>query len=1118
MFANPGEKSAAAQDKPGSSSSQQPAPKPHADVQALLDKADALATQKNWPDAEKAYDEALIAARRLLDKCGEATTLFNVGNVYYVSGQLQKAMTSYEQAVPLYQAVGDKPGEAKALFNLGNTLLRSLQTQKALSYFERALPLYRAAKDRGGEAGVLNSIGVVYLRTFQLQKALTHFEQALPLFRASGNKQGEANALNNLGNILYSIGQAGKALEYSEQALPLYRAVGDKPHEAEILSNLGTMYLATGQPQKALSYSEEALSLYRVVGDKRGEANALNNMGNVNQATGQPQKARTYFQQALPFFRASGDKRSEASVLNNLGNSFFNTGQPQEAVIFFQQALPLFLGVGDKRGEAKVVNNLGNSYYATGQPQKAMASYEHALPIFRDVGDKNGEADALNNIGNVYQATGQLQKSLAFYEQALPVYRAVGSKGGEASASDNIGNIYRRTQQPQKAMASFEQALPIYRAVGDKHGEAVTLNNIGAVCRESGQPGKALKYYDLALPLYRTIGDKSGEAHALNNLGNSYADTGQPQRALDYYAQAQKIFQATADTSREAATLINIGLTYQNTGQPKKAMAFYLRGLNQLEKYRGEIGTDSEAKEHFLASLTGDYHRYIALLLEQGQLAESFAWTQKVKARVVLDLLKQARIDLDHDLSTVDHEHLADLRADIARLNKEQIAEGLHSPEKATQQFQKLGIQLAKAQDDMEGFRSALYRKYPGLANREAAVTLSQSDLPRLLPADTALLEYVTLRVNAGKKQVDRTLLYVGTMENGRPKLSVIRIAISKELLAEKCEDFRGACADKALRSYRGKAEELYRLLIAPAAKLIAGKKRLLFCPDEALWALPFQALVSGTGQHLWERYELAFAYSATGALAARTAKRSPGRIRPAQSLLVIANPDFGDASRFNTAGRGTDRPLTMPSRALDMPSRDLYGVERGGITPLPGTHNEAQGLHTLYPEATVLEGKEAQEATVKSQMSHYRYLHFATHGLFNNAVPMLSSIVLAQPEKESPEDGFLTAGELFEMKLSAELVTLSACETARGEVRTSEGIVGLTWALFAAGVPSAVVSQWKVDDTSTPQLMGAFYSGMKRGEGKAGALRKASLKLLHDGSHSHPYYWAPFVLVGNWD
>jgi CHAT domain-containing protein len=203
---------------------------------------------------------------------------------------------------------------------------------------------------------------------------------------------------------------------------------------------------------------------------------------------------------------------------------------------------------------------------------------------------------------------------------------------------------------------------------------------------------------------------------------------------------------------------------------------------------------------------------------------------------------------------------------------------------------------------------------------------------------------------------------------------------------------------------------------------------------------------------------------------------------------------------------------------ASSKPSRARSILPRGArLQPLPGTQREAEALKKQFPDAAVYTREQAQESLAKAQAGRYRYLHFATHGFFNDAAPLLSSIVLAEPTRGSGEDGFLTARELFDLKLTADLVVLSACNTARGEQRRGEGIVGLTWALFVAGAPAQVLSQWSVDDASTATLMERFYGRMSRGQAKGSALRQAELAQLRDGRHGHPYFWAPFVLTGDW-
>jgi len=235
--------------------------------------------------------------------------------------------------------------------------------------------------------------------------------------------------------------------------------------------------------------------------------------------------------------------------------------------------------------------------------------------------------------------------------------------------------------------------------------------------------------------------------------------------------------------------------------------------------------------------------------------------------------------------------------------------------------------------------------------------------------------------------------------------------------------------------------------------------------------------------------------------------------------------PIDSPARALDSPSRALDSPsraLDSPSRAFDSPSRGIGGahplqLRGGGIVPLPETAREAAKVKDVFPDALLLTGSAAQEGVFKQDAAKYKYLHVATHGWFNDASPLLSCVIMAQPPRGDAEDGFLTAREIFGMKLSADLTVLSACKTAKGEEGRGEGMLGLTWSLFAAGCPTQVVSQWSVDDRATADLMSSFYGNLKKGMGKSDALRAASLTMMHSPDHRHPFYWAPFIVVGAW-
>ncbi|MCS6862564.1 MAG: CHAT domain-containing protein, partial [Abditibacteriales bacterium] len=527
----------------------------------------------------------------------------------------------------------------------------------------------------------------------------------------------------------------------------------------------------------------------------------------------------------------------------------------------------------------------------------------------------------------------------------------------------------------------------------------------------------------------------------LSDIGYVYDVQGDLEKALAYYQQALPLMRETRDKRGEAMTLTNLAIVEDSLGRLTDASRHLHDAVMILENIRESLGGLSEAKVSFLESALVSYHAYINLLLKQHAFADAFTWAQKTKARALLDLLFEGKVDVSQVLTQTERERERALKWQVEQANKQLIAETTKQRPDAT-------------------------------------------------------------RVKALKEQLAKAEL--GTYE----------IAASGEKLAERAISFRDACASP-LGTYQAQGRGLYALLIAPAAKQLAGKRRLIICPDGPLWGVPFQALIaqgSGTGRghteaFLIERYEITYAYSATGAQAALLSRDGRGadtkRPVPRGTLLVMASPDFGGERRFGGDGvLGATRDVLLRGERL---------------TLLPGAHREANALKAGFPDAVIYTGQQAQEGRVKQEGGQYRYLHFATHGLLNDVAPLMSSIVLAQPPPGSEEDGFLTAREIFDLKLSAEMVVLSACNTAGGERRGGEGVVGLTWALFVAGAPTQVVSQWAVADESTARLMKQFYIDLRGGKPKGAALRAAALGLMKDGKRKHPFYWAPFVLMGDW-
>jgi len=394
---------------------------------------------------------------------------------------------------------------------------------------------------------------------------------------------------------------------------------------------------------------------------------------------------------------------------------------------------------------------------------------------------------------------------------------------------------------------------------------------------------------------------------------------------------------------------------------------------------------------------------------------------------------------------------------------------------------------VEKARLEYEDFETRLYVAHPELkVQRGQAPIIRMEELNALLPdASSALLEYVV--------GDDETHLFVVTKGNKDADVRAYTLPVKRSELAKQTEAFRQQLAGRDL-GFRSSAVKLYDLLLKPAEAQLQGKSNFVIAADGILWDLPFQALVNGANRFLIEDAAVGYAPSLT-VLREMTRRRKVegAHARPA-TLLALGNPVIGSE--------------TLKRAALTL--RD------GKLDPLPEAEQEVKALGRLYgvSRSKVYIGAEAREDRVKSEASAAKVLHFATHGIFNNASPMYSHLALA--DGGANEDGLLEAWELMQLDLHADLAVLSACETARGRAGAGEGMIGFSWAMFMAGVPSIVVSQWKVESAGTRDLMVNFHRGLMSSTTKTEALRQAALKLMKKPETSHPFYWAGFVLVGD--
>ncbi|WP_236144617.1 CHAT domain-containing protein [Nostoc sp. CMAA1605] len=824
------------------------------------------------------------------------------------------------------------------------------------------------------------------------------------------------------------------------------------------------------------------------------------------------QQALQKFEQALDLYRRDGDRSSQAAVLTYIGKIHSDFGEKQTAQDYYQKALSIYQQIGNKSGEGTALNNIGKIYSELGERQKALDYYHQALPLRRLVKDTRGEAITLNNIGVIYGYLGEHQKALEYYNQSLPLKMQVGDQASAGNTINSIGKVYSDLGDEQTALDYYQKSIPLYQQGNDKSGEAVALNNIALVYSHRGDQKAALDYHQKSLALFAIVGDKSGSAIALSNLGRVHQKLGQPQKARDYFQQSLHLFRQLGSKHREAHNLYYIASLEQEQGNLKTAQTQIATAIKIVEKLRSQI-VSQELRTSYFATVQDYYQLQIDLLMQlhkqqpnQGYDAQALQASENARARSLLELLSEANADIRQGVKP---ELLA---------QEQQLKQKLDVLE--AQKIELLNENNAEAQA-IEAQITALVEQYQQIqaqiratSPRYAALTQPQPlSLPQIqqqvLDDNTLLLQY-----SLGEK---RSYLWAVTNKNifsyELPKRQDIETAIQK---------FRQDITNP-YRTNSPAINNLSQIILAPVAQHL-GEKRLVVVSDGALQYVPFAALMSPNSQPsqyepLLLKHEIVTLPSASTLAILR--KEQTGRKPAPKTLAVLADPIFrNDDERLLTKSSHSSTKMNdLESLALNKSVSDSsVNFER-----LRFTRQEAEAILALVPNQKVksaLDFSASRETATNQELSQYRIIHFATHGILNSKNPELSGIVLSLFDRQgTPQNGFLRLHDIFNLNLKADLVVLSACQTGLGKEIKGEGVVGLTRGFMYAGSPRVVVSLWSVEDQATSELMQTFYQQMLQAKLKpAAALRNAQIAIWRKQKYAAPYYWAAFTLQGEWN
>ncbi len=1037
-----------------------------------------------------------VVAQTISNRKAEADLRLQMGIRQVESREPEAALQHLEKALQIYRALKDSQGEGAALTNLGRAHMELGSYTKAIAYFEKSLAIARAIKDQTLELSVLNRLGLSHANNGNFANAISTLEKILAIHRKNNNQAKEVRVLGDLGFVYLRANNYAKAIEVQEQAVRLAQKLNDNSLMFEARGNREETYSvlrgkALGLFQQGLQQNqanqftaaiqswEQALQIQRLLQDPNREENVLKALGSAYYRIGNYAKAEETQEQLLAIVRKRGDAAQtfEDPLRSSLGYTQQQLGNYTQAIAQMEQRLATARANNNFMDMAAALDSLGHMYSTLGNYAKAIENHEKSLAIVQKDGDRLRQAAVLSYLGNAYDDLGDYRKAISYYKQALPTHQ--GPKLPQAhmihaSMLGYLGNAHYKLGEYTTAIDYHEQSLAIRRAINDQQREANTLARLGTIYSTLGKQTKAIEYGEQSLAIYRMVKDQAGERNALSGLGNIYEVFGNYSKAIEYYQKGLAISQKIKSKPREIIDFADIASVLRKQNQPELAIVFYKQSINVSEAIRRDtLLLDRELQTTYTARVADNYRKLADLLLQQNRIIE---------AMQVLDLLKVQ--DLQDFLKDSQGNEMTQKGVSLL-LEETTIAQTLQT----TTQPLPTVISSANIQTQIQSLQKTAASQNLKLNSYQDLQTRI-----RKLGQNVALFYPLILD--------DRLELVILTRDRAPVRKPV---KITAKQLETEIQTFRQQLEGRSPLIQQS-AQKLYQSLFQPLESELkaAGVDTIVYAPDSIMRYVPLAALYDGQ-QWLAQRYQINY----LTALA-----------------LTPLNPDRNPQPRLLAAALTQDREVKLLGQTYRFPA-------------LQFTQPEVKNLAQLLPNTTTLIDQQFNRTNLSQGVPQATILHLATHGMFVPGSPDQSIILLG--------DGSTINLREIEQQWqfpNLSLVVLSACETAiGGKLGNGIEVLGFGYQMQRTGSRATISSLWKVDDGGTQVLMNAFYGALQQGMTKAQALQETQ-KALITGNYttvggkrsdvevrmdnrtiqsstaserlSHPYYWAPFILIGN--
>ncbi len=939
------------------------------------------------------------------------------------------------------------------------------------------------------------------------KQALQIFQQALTIFQKEGDRLSEARTQNFIGNVYLDLQQFEQAIASYQQAFKLISPIQLKDSKANlqvrldetlILQNLAFTFNRANNWQKSIDTYEQALERSRAIKDQNREALILNNIGNVYVAIGKFSQGLEKLQQSLDIYEANNNQKDVAATLLNIGFAYRRLGQFEKALDFYQQSLKMVQKTGDFQTETSIHNNIAGIYRSQSKYLKALESYKKSLELSQKLSLLRQEATTLSNIGAIYKELGQYDNALQYFQQALQKIQKLDHRKLESIFLSNIGSIYDDKGNAQKALEYYAKALEIHKELTDIPALGITYNNIGAAYRTLGQNDQAIANYEKSLEFLQQIGDRSVEAVTLSNLGQIYTATKRYDAALNVYQKASAVHQQLGERRGESIVLSNLGDLFSDWQQSELAILFYKQSVNIREALRKEVRSLSvQDQKTFTSTFESTYRNLANLLMQQNRILEAQKVLDLLKVQELDDYLKDVRGNAETakgiELLDSEQRFLIDYNAIQNRsiqAGKEQLdILKLTQENRSPAQNQRLQELL-----DVQNRASQQLNTY--VQNPSVTTILKQiSQLGDRADNGATLQQFAALQQNLQQLSQKAAIFYPLVLEdrlelilitaNGAPRRYTV--PVKREDLNLAILDFRVDVRDPSSLDVLESAHKLYTWLIQPIAADLqkAGIQTIIYAPDGQLRYVPIAALHDGK-QWLVESYAI-------------------------NTITAASLTNLSDRRRRN-----------QPRVLAGAFTTGKYVVNVNGQTfnfsGLPFARKEVDNLVDKLPNSAKFIDRDFNVSATVAKFKEYNIIHLATHAAFVTGKPEDSFVMFGDGSRASLRD--VSTWSLQ----NVDLVILSACETGLGgKLGNGTEIMGFGYQMEYAGAKAAIASLWQVSDGGTQALMAAFYnilqdSQITKTEVLARAQRAMITKKNADASQvfDHPYYWSPFIIIGN--